>query len=188
MTEYVLWKTGGPPVVPTADTATHAINVVDYAHHEIHEGDAYIVIHSMLRDDTEVSEVRIQTPDTTKWSHALIGVRTALASTVAFHEGTSMTHDVANVITAFNRNRNSTSTSAMLICHTPSGADTSAPTFTEYIGAAASGGRIAVGGGTGGDRAEYILKQNEDYLIRVTSRADGNAITILADWYEHTNK
>jgi len=189
MPAFDYWEIGPQSnrIIPTADKATHAINVVDYAHHEIHSGSAYIVIHSMLRADTEVSEVRIQTPDTTKWAHALIGVQSALASTVAFHESTSMTHTAANVMTPLNRDRNSTSTSAMLICHTPTGADTSAPTFTEYIGASASGGRIAVGGGSS-SRAEYILKQNEDYLIRVTSRADGNAITILVDWYEHTNR
>ena len=187
MTEYILLKTGGAPVNPTADDITHAINMVDHAHHEIHDGSAYFAVHSMLRDDTEVAEVRIQTPDTTKWAHMVIGVQAALAATVEFHEGTTMTHEAGNALTPMNRNRNSTNTSGLTICHTPGGADTSGADWTQYIGAAASGGRIAVGGEAGG-RNEFMLDQNNDYLIRATSRADGNAISILMDYYEHTNK
>ena len=187
MTEYILLKTSGAPVNPTADEVTHAINIVDYPHHEIHGGSAYFAVHSMLRDDTEVSEVRIQTPNTTKWAHMVIGVQASLAATIDFHEGTTMTHDAGNVLTPMNRNRNSTNTSGLTICHTPSGADTSGADWTQYIGAAASGGRIAVGGESGG-RGEFILDQDNDYLIRVTSRADANAVSILMDYYEHTNK
>ena len=173
--------------VPTADAATHAATIIDYAHYEIHGGSAYFAVHSMERDDTEITEVRIQTPNTTKWAHMIIGVQAALAATVEFHEGTSMTHDAGNALTPMNRNRNSNNTSGLTICHTPSGADAGAADWTQYIGAAASGGRIAVGGEAGG-RNEFILDQNNDYLIRVTSRADGNAISILMDWYEHTSK
>ena len=43
-------------------------------------------------------------------------------------------------------------------------------------------------GGSGGSRREFILDQNIAYLIRATSRADANAISIILDWYEHTNK
>jgi hypothetical protein len=187
MTEYILLKTSGPPVNPTADESTHATNTIDYQHHEVHGGSAYFAVHSALKADTEVSEVRIQTPDSAKWAHMVVGVQAALASTVDFHEGTTMTHEAGNAIVPLNRNRNSTKTSGLTICHTPGGADTSGSTFTEYIGAAASGGRIAVGGEAGG-RGEFILDQDNDYLIRVTSRADGNAISIIMDWYEHTDK
>jgi hypothetical protein len=187
MSEYILVETSGPRVIPRADLATHTLQVIDYAHHEVHSGSAYFALYSALKADTEIAEVRIQTPNNTKWAHMIIGVQAALATTVDFHEGTTMTHEAGNAIVPLNRNRNSTNTSGLTICHTPGGTDASGATFTEYIGAAATGGRIAVGGSAGG-RNEFILDQNNDYLIRVTSRADGNAITILMDWYEHTDK
>jgi hypothetical protein len=33
-----------------------------------------------------------------------------------------------------------------------------------------------------------ILKQNTAYLFRITSGADGNNVSWLAEWYEHTRK
>ena len=44
------------------DRATGYLIVLDpYAHHA-HEGDAFFWVHSSLADDTELIEVRIQTP------------------------------------------------------------------------------------------------------------------------------
>ena len=187
MSEYILLATSGPPVNPTADLSTHATNVIDYPHHEVHSGSAYFAIYSALLDDTGVVEVRIQTPDTAKWAHAEMEVSSALASTLEIHEATTKTHEAGNVLVPINRNRNSTNTSGMTVCFNPGGADTSAPLYTEYIGAATVSGRGDVGGGSS-SRHELILKQNEDYLVRLTSRADANALTIGLDWYEHTNK
>jgi len=187
MTEYILLKTSGAPVNPVADEATHATIIVDYPHHELHGGSAYFLIYSALADDTDVIEIRFQTPNTTKWAHMLIDVECALAATVEMWEGTTKTHEAGNVLTALNRNRNSTNTSGLTICHTPGGAQAGAGTITEYVGAATVSGRVAAGGHSGG-RNELILDQNNDYLIRVTSRADANALTIVLDWYEHTNK
>ena len=88
---------------------------------------------------------------------------------------------------ALNRNFNSDSTSGLTICHTPGGAQAGAATLVEYFGASASGGRVAVGGAAE-SREEFILKQNTAYLIQATSRADGNALSIIMSWYEHTNE
>ena len=187
MSEYILVSTSGPPVNPIANLETHALIVVEYSHHEIHGGSAYFVIYSALADDTDVIEIRIQTPDTTKWAHMTIDIEAALAATVEMWEPTTKTHEAGNVLTALNRNRNSTNTSGLTICHTPGGAQAGAATITEYVGAATVSGRVSAGGHAGG-RNELILDQNNDYLIRVTSRADDNALTIVLDWYEHTNK
>jgi len=37
------------------------------------------------------------------------------------------------------------------------------------------------------DRFEFILKQNEKYLIEGVG-ANGDNLTRMLDWYEHTNK
>jgi hypothetical protein len=188
MSEYILLKSSGPSIYPRADLVTHTMQVIDYAHHETHAGSAYLVIYSVLAGDTDVIEVRIQTPNSTKWAHMLMSVDSSLAATAEIIEGTTKTHVGGNALVGLNRNRNSTNTSGLTICHTPAGAaDTGTPIITQYLGAATVAGKGNSGGNAGG-REELILDQNNDYLIRVTSRADANAMTITLDWYEHTNK
>jgi len=169
---------GGMPVT------LGALTTIDYPHDEIHEGDAYLAVYSALKDSTATAEVRIATPDTTTWAHMVIEIDAALAATAELWEGTTKTHNASNAITPFQRNRNSAGTSGLTICHTPSGTESAAAGLTQYIGAAATGGRVSEGGGAS-SRHEFILKQNTAYLIRATSRADGNALSIILDWYEH---
>jgi len=169
------------------DKTTRALSTIDYAHHEAHEGDGYFAIYSAVKNDTATIEVYVLTPNTTKWAHMLIAVECSLAGTAQLWEGTTKTYVSGNQIVPFDRNRNSAKTSGLTICHTPDGSETGTASMTQYVGATASGGRVAVGGATGSEREEFILKQNTAYLIRGTSRADGNAISIALSWYEHTN-
>ena len=169
------------------DSATWAQTGIDYAHHEIHDGSAYFVTYSALKADTEFIELRVQAPDNAKWAHMVIGIKGALAGTTELWRATTKTHVGANAIVPLNRNFNSNNTSGLTICHTPAGTQTGAARLLEYYGASATGGRVAVGGNTGG-RDEFILKQAEAILIKNTSRADGNALMIDLSWYEHTNK
>ena len=169
------------------DSATNQLMTIDYAHHEIHGGSGYFVAYSALADDTDLIEVRIQTPDTRKWAHMIIDIDSALASYAQLWVPTTKTHEAGNAITPFNRNNNSTNTSDLTICHTPAGSQAGAANLAQYMGAATTSGKAASGGGTS-SRGEFILLQNSSYLIRVTSRADNNALNIVLDWYEHTNK
>jgi len=169
------------------DKVTNQLTTVDYAHHEIHGGSAYFVVYSGLKDDTQTIEVRIQTPDTRKWAHMVISIDVALASTAQLWKSTTMTDVSGNRITPMNRDHNSSKTSGLTICHTPGGSESAGAALTQYIGAASTNGRVNTGGGTG-SRGEFILAQNTAYLIRVTSRADSNALSIILDWYEHRNK
>jgi len=170
---------GGMPVTLGVLTS------IENAHYEIHEGEGFFAVYSALKDSTATIEVRIQTPDTTSWAHMVIEIDAALAATAELWAATTKTHASGNRITPMNRNRNSAGTSGLTICHTPGGTESAGAMLTQYVGAAAVGGRVAEGGSTG-SRNEFILKQNEDYLIRVTSRADSNALSIILDWYEHT--
>lgn len=168
------------------DSTTGAIETIDYAHHEIHAGSHYFVVYSALKDNAGTVEVRIATPDTTKWAHMRIVVDFGLAGTAQMWSGTTKTHVADNAIIPMNRNQNSTSTSGLTICHTPAGAEAAAALLTQYVGSATVSGKAA-GGGNATNEAEFILKQNTAYLIRGTSRADGNSVSIILDWYEHTN-
>lgn len=177
------WYLSGPRI----DTITHVLTTIDSPHHEIHDGSAYYVVRSELGDTDDTVEIRIQTPDTTKWAHMTITIDVALAATAALWKSTTMTHEVGNVIVPMNRNHNSTNPSGLILCHTPGGSQAGDPNITRYIGSASVSGRADVGG-SGGSRGEFILDQNIAYLIRVTSRASANAMSIILDWYEHTNK
>ena len=172
----------GQPV----DSTTGAIETIDYSHHEIHSGSHYFAVYSALKDNAGTIEVRIATPNTTKWAHMRIVVDSGLAATAQLWMNTTKTHVADNAITPMNRNHNSDNTSGLTICHTPGGAEAAAAALTQYIGAATVSGKAAAGGNATNE-AEFILKQNTAYLIRGTSRADGNSLSIILDWYEHTN-
>ena len=169
------------------DRSTGYLVAIDPYAHYAHEGDAFFWVHSSLADDTDTIEVRIQTPDTPVWAHISIGIDGALASTAEMWSPTTMTHVAANLITPFNRNNNSTSTSGLTICHTPGGSQAGNPSLYQYLGAATTSGKGDVGGGTG-SRGEFIFAQNSSYLIRMTSRADANALSIILSWSEHEHE
>lgn len=165
------------------DGVSGALMTIDYAHHEIHEGNHYFAIYSALANNTDLIEVRILTPDTSTRAHMRIAVEVAIAATVAMWIDTTKTHAAGNAITPMNRDHNSANASTLTICHTPAGAEAAAAVLTEYVGSSVTGGRVAVGG-EATNSAEFILEQNTAYLIRSTSRADGNAMSIILDWYE----
>ena len=169
------------------DDVTNQLMTIDYVHHESHAGSAYFAVYSALANDTDLIEVRIQTPDTRKWAHMVIVIDVALAGTAQLWRGTTKTHVGGNAMALMNRNHNSSNTSGLTVCHTPGGSESAGSALTRYIGAASTSGRSDVGG-TAGSRGEFILAQNTAYLIRITSRADSNALTIVLDWYEHASK
>ena len=172
---------------PVYDGMSNAIKFIDYAHHECHDGNAFFAVYSSLANESGTIGVRIQTPDTSKWAHMVIEIDAGLAATAELWAATTMTDNVTNRITPVNKNFNSSNTSGLTICHTPSGSQAGAANLIQYIGAATTNGRIVEGGGTG-SRGEFILEQNQDYYIKVTSRADGNSLSIVLNWYEHTNR
>jgi len=169
------------------DESTHAPITIQYDHHEIHDGNSYFVVYSALLNTAALIEVRIATPNTTAWAHMQIMVDSAIAGTASLWEGTTKTDNSGNRITPMNRNRNSSNTSGLTICHTPGGSESGTANLTQYLGAAATGGR-STASGQANSRGEFVLKQNTAYLIRATSRADNNSMSIILDWYEHTNK
>ena len=51
------------------DIGTGAIVLIDYTHHEIHEGNHFMYTDSVELDSTETQDYLITTPNTTKWPH-----------------------------------------------------------------------------------------------------------------------
>ena len=181
--------------VRSRDSTTNATNTIDYAHHEVHGGNAYASHYTEIDVDTgEVVRVRFETANTAKWPHILMSAITTLSSRAIFIEETTLQHVAANAITAYNRDRNSTNTSGMTICHTPidnsssSSGETVEVILEQQTWGTAGKGTSPGFGGTVRGSSEWILKPNTAYLIEVVSLADNNIITVSLDWYEHTNK
>jgi len=164
------------------DDSTNSIQTVSYAHHEIHGGSAYVV--SMIFNSVgsgSSADVLIVTPDTTKYTHMVYSAVGTGEFEALMYEDTTTSAD-GTAITPTNRNRNSANTPGAVATHTP--------TITG-VGTLLLSSRLGSGKNSGGesrDISEFILKRNTKYLFRITSRAAGNELTHILDWYEHTDR
>ena len=169
--------------VISQDAATDAINIIDYAHHEIHSGSHYFVRGYTDMSDGDSIAFSLTTPNTTKWTHISFNINHSGVLIVKMFETATVTG--GDTIAPYNNNRNSSSVSVNVVISNPTvsvegtcidstkaGSDTR---FSQY------------GGGQGRD-GEIILKQNTTYLWRFISGADNNVVSWDAEWYEHTNR
>jgi len=130
--------------------------------------------------------VRITAPDTTVRIHFMGVVSADAAALVELYEDPTILA-AGNALTEQNNNRNSANVATAT---TFEDTTTQAP---NNDGTLLFAGRI---GGTGlaqtrfagnvADREEWILKQNEDYLVKVTVDADNTEVAIVLTWYEVT--
>ena len=172
-----------------SDSSTRSLQVIDYAHHEIHGGSSYEHSENYDISANNVRDIQITTPNTTKWAHFFFSIETESETDCYFYEDITITTP-GTAVTPVNHNRNSDNTSGLTmkyIDNTTIGnanADTSASAATTLTHFVAGGGKDS----GGHDHAhEFILKQNEDYMIRFIGSSAGN-ISYHLYWYEHTDK
>lgn len=167
------------------DTSTRAFNVIDYAHHEVHGGSAFWAYKTATLGNGEISTIGFVTPDTTKWAHLLMKVDLSAAATLDILEDvTSFAGGAAFTELNFNRNSGTAATCAVTTGHT--GSDLITPTGGSEIWNEDLGTR---GVQTSRSNAsELIMKQDSNYLFRVTNSTVANNVSILLTWYEHTDK
>lgn len=167
------------------DSVENARVVISFTHHEIHEGHHYTV--AVVDADVDIAGpkyVRITAPDTTKRIHLIGVVSASAACLVEFYEDPTILAAGA-ALTEYNNDRNSANVATAT---TFENTTTQAP---NNDGTLIFAGRI---GGTGqaffrlagqhADREEWILKQGEDYLVKVTVDADNTEVVIVLTWYE----
>lgn len=176
------------------DSATNAVMVIDYDHHEVHSGSSYLVsVSDEDLDSAEVLSVCFKTPNTTKWIHMTFTLETSVNSTLSLNEGVTVTTNTGTSVAAINHHRNSSNTSAVIDYAT-----TPAAGKVTKNGTITAAGTVLLTGTTAGARTdqiisstshaqEFVLKQNTGYCISITSNADNNVANIRLDWYEHTN-
>ncbi len=172
------------------DGATNALNTVDYAHHEIHSGSHYYLKSYLDFATNAVIDVRITTPNTTKYLHLLPIAQTQTEFLYHIYEGVEI--DVAGTaVTPTNRNRNSSNTSVATIDVITNTSTSNANADTDISGATdiypgITGSGKKAGGEMRGSN-EVVLRANTIYSLRLVCNSAGWADYII-DWYEHTDK
>jgi hypothetical protein len=164
------------------DESTRALEVITYEHHEIHSGSHYNYCDYSLNESVDVIiEFVMTTPDTTKWVHLAFGIYSSEGATVELYEGPSGVVGGSTIIPR-NNNRNSSNLSDVTIVKDPTSITSDGIRAAGFL---AGGGRTA---GFASRENENVLKQNESYLVRITSLANSNDISWCAEWYEHIDK
>lgn len=176
--------------------STYALKVIDYEHHEIHAGSSFAASGTVDLASGGTINVAFVTPNTTKYSHMIFGVTNELEAAINLYEGfvPSGTADGGTIgvaVTAWNRNRNS-STAATSLVYTGATVGTAvAGTIGTLIWATHHGGGSASSRFGGENRSvnEWVLKANTRYLFQVINATSSNNYTAWEmDWYEHTDK
>ncbi len=194
MDEMTIRNRRGPFNKRLIDGATNSLQIVDYAHHEIHAGSHYFNEGYYDIPAGDVVDIRFRTPDTEKWLHMLISLRSQEEAIYTLYEGI-LVNTVGAALTAKNSNRNSPNVSGLTYFDYIVNTDiANANLDTDITGAtilreAQLGSNQ--GNNSGENRAdnELVLKQNGFYGIRIQNTITSTRyITWLLDWYEHTNK
>ena len=162
------------------DSSTQTIQTIDYAHHEIHDGSYFKASATSDLSINNTLDFLLVTPNTTKWGHFFFTVENESEADMKVYEANVLTSN-GTAVSAINKNRNSATTASITAFLYPSIGSTGSQIYTWHSGSGRGGG--------GSDRNddEWILKQNSNYLMRITATAAG-WVAIRAAWYEHTSK
>jgi len=173
--------------VDQTEPTTNSIKTMEYDHSEIHDGRHYIITHvDPDLDAAATIEYLIITPDTTRWSHLTFEISGIVSTDVSFYEGTGLTGGTP--VEAINNNRNSANASVNTITLNPTGGSGDGSLIYNQIFGGPSSNQFRGSTSFAAERLEFVLKQNEAYLLRVTSGVDNNRVSLKLSWYEHVNK
>jgi hypothetical protein len=166
------------------DRASGSIQMIDYAHHEIHEGDTYSITGQVTLASGNVKDFLFAVPTSEtaegKRPHIVATIRSSGEANFMGYEGT-VTSSLGGAITAFNHDRGSSNTSAITVSNTPTMSTTGTAIFEQHFG----GGQNIPG--TGRAENEWILAHNTNYLFTIKSEAASNDVSWTFNWYEHAD-
>jgi len=187
--------------VAKLDSATNTMQVMEYEHHEIHDGNSFVAHfdNTTSSDDDHRTAIGIVTSATTKWMHVIVSVIASSAAEFSLFEDPTINNDVGTQATIYNRDRNSDKESLTTdVSATPEAnkfetyieanlATLTGGTLIEHTLLAGGEGKKAIGGSSRGSQ-EFILKQGTKYVFELKNiGATENRHEIHLDWYEHTN-
>ena len=189
----VPWIIGGSGGYFYNDKSTKAMPSIDYAHHEVHDGNHYNVrgFTSGLGSGAGLIWC-VTTPNTTKWAHMTFQIEGTTQTEVYVYEGVSCSGGTA--ITPRNNNRNAGDNSSLILMQNPviSGANAVAASgvliekYSKGLEGTTPSKSSFNGEVTRED--EMILKSGTTYLYYIKSVGAGNIIDFAGTWYEHTDR
>ena len=173
------------------DASTNTLQTIEYEHHEIHSGSHYFVMGVLdIPGANDVLDMTWQMPDNAKWIHWIWNIYTEKALTWYVYENATATNPLANTLTTFNSNRNSTNTSGTTLKYEIQ-VDLAAADADTSVGGATllKSGKLGdnKGGGAIGRNSELILDQGKLYCLRAAASAAGY-LNFEMQWYEHEDK
>jgi len=149
-------------------------------HYKVHDEKFFIC--SDYDDNVDIATPKkwlMTTPNSTTRFHVKINVECDTGSLLELYENPTVS-TTGTVLTAYNADRNSTSTTTMIFYKDA----TTSASGTRLQVARVGAGRDRRLGGVARERAEWILKQDEDYMIVVTVDSDNAEATVNIEGYE----
>jgi hypothetical protein len=170
--------------VPRINPQTHALETIEYEHHEIHAGSHFFYTDKVELNSAATQDYMLTTPNTTKWIHMIFALTGSAITQVDLYEAGDRNGTTPQTI--YNSNRNSLTAATLAIHKGTSGGTTDGTLIWSMKSGSASGNSrtplIAE------RNHEIILKQNTKYILRITSGTNNNLTNCQLQWYEHTNK
>ena len=152
---------------------------MSYVHHKIHDGESFQVWYweEDIADDG-VIEILLRTSSDP--AHAIYDVGAGGDAVASLIENPTV-NAAGTALTEYNLNRTSTATANTTTFHTPTVA-AGTELVAQYL---AGGAGPQAGGGQAQSDSEWVLKPNEDYVVRVTNiSGQAQTLGLLVEWYE----
>ncbi len=185
----------------TTDAVSLAGVGITFAHHEVHEGDAFIsdFVDASLAD-TETIIMAFKTMSDPVNAHLITGMTTKAGGNVELWEAATWTAETGTETEIINRKRKGTPGSSGLLADVsqasfvaadvivtnPTGLNIGSATSVHHIYSWGIQGQGTPGGGR--DLREFILKADTTYAAVFTAIGGTNAGQIILNWYEHLDK
>lgn len=176
--------------IASIDHLTNALEVLDYPHHEIHNGTNYRAKLTQEVGSGNSISLTITTPTDGKQCHMLFDISTGNSANVVIYEDTAVTANTGNAVTPLNANRNYPDSSGSTVVSNATVNTTNRVELVDtFIGQPGSNPSDPDTGGESASRHEWILKEGKSYTVVVTETASETQLMHIGfDWYEHTPK
>jgi hypothetical protein len=157
---------------PKLDHSGAAV-VIDYVHHQIHDGEHFFVIGNFSTDTAEINRC-VRVPSNSQ-PHVIWGITSSQDTTAEIYEAASFTY-FGDALLPINSDRNSAQVALISPYHNSIVASTGTLIWSQQFGEKKTGGQLVFDD-------EIILKENTDYLFRTTSTGS-YWISGRLRWYE----
>jgi hypothetical protein len=166
----------------TTDILSGAVATIEYEHHQIHEGDHYYI--SGFETEATGANVTfgILSPDSPIQCHVTIDVFGTSQTELYLYEGSVYVGGTG--VTPVNNNRNSTTTSTLVVVKDPIMTSYGTLIYKQTSGLAGTTPAKSDLNSLHDRNREIILKRNTAYTVVIVSRDDDNIISYIWEWYE----